>query len=72
VCKFGRAKFHKTFRGFGANYGKCPSKKEIYLGYKLHMLATLDGFITDFAITPANVDDRAGVWDLIDSYRRIT
>jgi len=36
------------------------------------MLATLDGFITDFAITPANVDDRAGVWDLIDSYRRIT
>jgi len=23
-------------------------------------------------VLPANVDDRAGVWDLIDSYRRIT
>ena len=72
VCKFGRAKFHKTFRGFGATYGKCPSKKETYLGYKLHILATLDGFITDFVITPANIDDRDGVWDLVDSYRQIT
>lgn len=62
VCKFGRAKLHKTFLSFGATYGKCHSKKETYLGYKLHMLATLDGFITDFVITPANVDDRDGVW----------
>lgn len=71
VCKFGRAKFHKTFRGFGATYGKCPSKKETYLGYKLHMLVTLDGFVTDFIITSANIDDREGVWDLVDSYRQI-
>jgi hypothetical protein len=25
VCKFGRAHFHKTFKGFGATYGKCAS-----------------------------------------------
>ena len=72
VCKFGRARFHKTFRGYGAAYGKCPSKKETYLGYKLHMLTALDGFITDFAITSANIDDREGVWDLVDSYNNIT
>lgn len=71
VCKFGRARFHKTFRGFGATYGKCPSKKETYLGYKLHMLVTLDGFVTDFNITSASIDDREGVWDLVDSYRQI-
>lgn len=72
VCKFGRARFHKTFRGYGACYGKCPSKKETYLGYKLHLLATLDGFVTDFVVTPANIDDREAMWELIGSYRRIT
>ena len=72
VCKFGRATFHKTFKGYGAAYGNCSSKKETYLGYKLHMLTTLDGFVTDFVITPANIDDREGVWDLISSYQRVT
>jgi hypothetical protein len=72
VCKFGRAHFHKTFKGFGAAYGKCASKKETYLGYKLHMLATIDGFITDAVITPANIDDRAAAWDLTSVYSRIT
>lgn len=38
VCKFGRAHFHKTFQGYGTTYGRCASKKETYLGYKLHML----------------------------------
>lgn len=72
VCKFGRARFHKTFKGHGATYGKCPAKKETYLGYKLHMLTTLDGLVTDYVITPANTDDRAAVWDLVDSYDNIT
>lgn len=72
VCKFGRAYFHKTFRGFGAAYGKCASKKETYLGYKLHMLITLNGFVTDFIITPANIDDRDGVWELLDSFNQLT
>lgn len=72
VCKFGRGRFHKTFKGYGATYGKCPSKKETYLGYKLHMLTTLDGLVTDFVITPANIDDRAAVWDLVASYKNIT
>ncbi|SNS91763.1 transposase, IS4 family [Anaerovirgula multivorans] len=72
VCKFGRARFHKTFRGFGATYGNCPSKKETYLGFKLHMLVTLDGFVTDFTITSADINDRKAVWDLLTPYEATT
>jgi hypothetical protein len=36
------------------------------------MLATPVGFVTDFVITPANIDNREGVWDLISSYQSIT
>lgn len=67
VCKFGRARFCKLFRCDGANYGKCPSKKQTYFGYKVHALVTLEGFITDFEITPASVDDREGLRDIADS-----
>lgn len=33
VCKFGRARYCRSFRVDGANYGKCPSKKETYFGF---------------------------------------
>jgi len=71
VCKFGRARFHKTFKGF-ATYGVCPSKKETYLGFKLHLLVTLNGFVTNFILTKANADDREPLFDLVESYRSIT
>lgn len=47
VCKFGRAHFYKSFKP-EASYGKCPSKKETYYGFKLHATIALDGFITNF------------------------
>ena len=72
VCKFGRAHFCKTFRWDGADYGKCPSKKETYFGYKVHAMITLEGFITTFEITPASVDDREGLRDLTDGLSDIT
>ena len=72
VCKFGRAHFCKTFRWDGADYGKCPSKKETYFGYKIHAMITLEGFITTFEITPASVDDREGLRDLTDGLSDIT
>ena len=65
VCKFGRAHFCSSFKSEGANYGKCPSKKETYFGYKVHALITLEGFITLFEITPASVDDREGLKDMV-------
>lgn len=65
VCKFGRARYCRCFRTDGAAYGRCASKKETYFGYKVHVLLTLEGFITSFEITPASVDDREGLRDLI-------
>lgn len=66
VCKFGRARYCKTFRGYGAAYGKCPSKKETYFGYKIHVLTSLEGYISAFEITPASTDDREGLRDLVE------
>lgn len=60
VCKFGRAHFHKSFK-VDSTYGYCASKKETYYGFKLHAITTIEGFITDFVLTPANVDDREAV-----------
>ena len=69
VCKFGRAHFHKTYRGYGASYGWCPSKKETYFGYKLHLLCDPNGYPVDYLFTSANVDDRAPVAELVCSHR---
>lgn len=67
VCKFGRARYCRSFRTDGANYGKCPSKKETYYGFKVHALITLEGYITAFEITPASVDDREGLRDFAEN-----
>lgn len=66
VCKFGRAHFNKTF-SHKAAYGKCVSKKETYYGFKLHALIALDGYLTDFTLTPGNIDDRIAVWELTEN-----
>lgn len=71
VCEFGRAHFSKCFKGV-ASYGRCASKKETYFGFKLHALTTVDGFVTDFVITPANIDDRNAIWDLCGKYKSIS
>ena len=65
VCKFGRARYCRSFRGYGADYGRCPSKKETYFGYKVHAMITLEGYITTFEITPASTDDREGLKDMV-------
>lgn len=71
ACKFGRAHFHKTFKGVAA-YGRCASKKETYYGFKLHTLNTLDGYLTDNILTPANIDDRVALWDLVENKKQLT
>lgn len=71
VCEFWRAHFSKCFKG-EASYGRCPSRKQTYYRFKFHVLTNTDGFLTDFIITPANVDDRLAVWDLCDKYKEIS
>ena len=72
VCKFGRAHFCHSFRGYDADYGVCPSKKQTYFGYKVHALMTLEGFITAFTVTPASVDDRQGLRELVENRSNLT
>lgn len=72
VCKFGHARYCRSFREDGANYGKCPSKKETYFGFKVHALITIEGYVTAFEITPASVDDREGLRDLAENHLRVT
>lgn len=72
VCKFGRARYSRSFREDGANYGKCPSKKETYFGFKVHALITIEGYITAFEITPASVDDREGLRDFAENHLFLT
>ena len=68
VCKFGRAHYCHSFHTEGANYGRCPSKKETYFGFKVHALITLEGYISAFEITPASVDDREGLRDFAENH----
>lgn len=63
LCRFGRT---SLFVG-EATVGYCPSKKEYYAGFKLALLATLDGVITAFALTPAHTDDRQAVEGVLDA-----
>ena len=64
VCKFGRANLSRAFKGEGVDYGRCPSKKQTFFGYKVHNLTTPEGYITDFVVTSASTDDREVLLDL--------
>lgn len=67
VCKFGRARYCCSFRGDGANYGRCPSKKATYFSFKIHAIITLEGYIRAFEVTLASVDDREGLRNLAEN-----
>lgn len=66
VCKFARAYFSKSFKDI-SSYGYCASKKETYFGLKVHTLITIDGFISDFFLTSAGIDDRSAVFELTEN-----
>lgn len=72
VCKFGRARYCRNFRTEEASYGKCPSKKETYFGYKVHALVTADGYIAKYEIGRASEDDREGLYRLTENISGIT
>lgn len=64
VCHFRRAHFSRLFKG-QASYGYCASKAEIYYGFKGHLLTSGHGVISGFTLTPAPIDERDAVFDLI-------
>jgi hypothetical protein len=54
-----------------AALGYCASKKETFYGYRLVVLTTLDGVITDFGLFPADADEREAALDLLYEYRNL-
>lgn len=68
VCHFKRAHFSKNFSG-EAEYGYCASKSETYYGFKGNLLINSEGVISNIAITPANIDERDSLWDLLQGIR---
>ena len=64
VSHFKRAFFSKIFDGYAA-YGYCASKDEKYYGFKGHLIISLDGIITAFNVTPANVDEREAMLEMV-------
>ena len=71
VCTFGRANFCKSFRYEETAYGRCPSPKNYY-GYKIHVLTTIDGYISRYILGKANEDDREGLYHLTEGLYGIT
>jgi hypothetical protein len=64
LCCITRAPRCKSFRG-EADYSYCASKKQKYYGFHGHLMISANGIITGFSLTPANVDERDALWDLV-------
>ncbi len=54
-----------------AALGYCASKKETFYGYRLVLLTTLEGVLTDWGLLPANADEREGALDLLFDYQNL-
>jgi len=68
ICHFKRAGFSSIFKGI-ASYGYCASKSETYYGFKGNLAIGSDGMITGITVTPANIDERESLWDIIGNIR---
>lgn len=71
TCGLGRARRRKLFREVTAK-SFCAAKQCYYVGFKGHLRITADGLISDFTLTPANVDEREAAMDLTDTHTAVT
>src|SRR5690242_3733982 len=51
-----------------AALGHCAAKKETFYGYRLVVMTTTEGVITDWELIPANADEREAAWDMLYEY----
>lgn len=66
ICHFKRAYHSCCFRGEAA-YGYCASKNETYYGFHGLFVIDFNGVISEFTVTPANIDERDALWECIPS-----
>jgi hypothetical protein len=53
------------WKAYGATYGKAITKKQTVFGYRLHLLISMSGLITDFELTSANCTDLEAGFELL-------
>jgi len=53
------------WKAYGATYGKAITKKQTVFGYRLHILISMSGLITDFELTSANCSDLEAGFELL-------
>ena len=69
LCHNARANRCCTLKGMAA-WGYCAAKDEHYYGLRGHLLLGLNtviGVIGGFGVTPANVDERQALWDMVET-----
>ena len=75
ICKFARAKRVKVCKEHeytAPAYGYCAAQNQTYYGYKLHGVCTLEGVVTDFDLSKANVADIHYLEDIRYQYHSCT
>jgi hypothetical protein len=65
VLGYKRSKRASDFAGV-ASYGVCASRNLKYYGFKLVILATMDGMPLVYELVPANTDERAAAEEVLD------
>lgn len=68
TCLFARARRGQLFKG-EAGYGRCATKKQVYYGFKGHLVINGSGVISSLMITPANVEEHRPVEELVQGMR---
>lgn len=66
LCYLARASRCRSFEDI-ADYGYCAAKDMHYYGFHGHVLISGSGVITQFALTPANGNERETLWDLVSN-----
>jgi len=65
ICAFRRAPNSRLFNGH-AEYGHCASKGQTYYGFQGFISINFDGVISGLTLTPANVDERDALWEVVE------
>jgi hypothetical protein len=65
TCHPKRVRKNNPLRFDGA-FGYCAAKDKHYFGFKGHLLTNDDGLILNFAIAPANIDERDVLPEIVD------
>lgn len=68
VCHFARARRGACFKG-EAGYGRCPSKNQVYYGFKGHLLITASGVVSAFMVTAANIEEHRTIEELSEGFK---